>query len=66
VKWRHCLLEHVGGTLAERKEGWTMEMTTLVGRAAPAFTLPASDGAEIALESLRGMPVVLAFFRGTW
>ncbi|TAM87701.1 redoxin domain-containing protein [bacterium] len=43
-----------------------MEMTTLVGRAAPAFTLPASDGAEIALESLRGMPVVLAFFRGTW
>ncbi|TAM74658.1 redoxin domain-containing protein [bacterium] len=40
--------------------------TTLVGRAAPAFTLPASDGTEIALGSLRGKPVVLAFFRGTW
>ncbi|TAM58680.1 redoxin domain-containing protein [bacterium] len=39
---------------------------TLVGQAAPVFTLPASDGARISLASLRGRPLVLAFFRGTW
>jgi thioredoxin-dependent peroxiredoxin len=32
------------------------------GKAAPAFTLPSSDGDDISLESLRGKPVVLYFY----
>jgi len=42
-----------------------MEMT-LIGKPAPNFALPASDGTKIPLESLRGAPTVLVFFRGTW
>ena len=33
-----------------------------VGDKAPDFRLPAADGHEVALESLRGKPVVLYFF----
>jgi thioredoxin-dependent peroxiredoxin len=33
-----------------------------IGTAAPEFTLPADDGREISLTSLRGTPVVLYFY----
>jgi peroxiredoxin Q/BCP len=33
-----------------------------VGQPAPAFTLPASDGGELSLASLRGQKVVLYFY----
>ncbi len=33
-----------------------------VGEPAPAFTLPAPDGSEVSLESLRGKKVVLYFY----
>ena len=34
----------------------------LTGQAAPDFTLPADDGAEVTLSALRGAPVVLYFY----
>jgi len=38
-----------------------------VGQQAPAFSLPATDGATLTLDSLQGdKPLVLTFFRGTW
>src|ERR1700742_2362370 len=36
--------------------------TTLVGKAAPAFTMALDDGATVSLKSLRGKPVVLYFY----
>ncbi|HVA36177.1 MAG TPA: redoxin domain-containing protein [Candidatus Dormibacteraeota bacterium] len=39
---------------------------SLVGRPAPAFSLAASDGTVVALDDLRGAPLILVFFRGTW
>ena len=40
----------------------TETATLKVGDAAPAFTLKSHDGREISLGSLRGKPVVVAFF----
>jgi peroxiredoxin len=40
----------------------TETATLKAGDPAPAFTLRASDGAEVALGSLRGKRVVIAFF----
>jgi cytochrome oxidase Cu insertion factor (SCO1/SenC/PrrC family) len=38
-----------------------------VGKEAPAFTLPGTDGASHALTDLRGKKdLVLVFFRGSW
>lgn len=38
-----------------------------IGQQAPAFSRPATDGATLTLDSLRGdKPLVLTFFRGTW
>lgn len=36
------------------------------GDPAPAFSLPAAGGGEVALADFAGRPVVLIFFRGTW
>jgi peroxiredoxin Q/BCP len=38
--------------------------TVPTGSEAPDFTLPAIDGGEVTLSSLRGRPVVLVFLRG--
>lgn len=35
---------------------------SLVGKTAPAFTMPADDGATVSLKALRGKPVVLYFY----
>lgn len=35
---------------------------SLVGKAAPAFTMPLDDGSTVSLKSLRGQPVVLYFY----
>ncbi|MBX7198106.1 MAG: peroxiredoxin [Rhodospirillaceae bacterium] len=35
---------------------------SLVGKAAPAFTMPADDGSTLSLKDLRGKPVVLYFY----
>jgi peroxiredoxin Q/BCP len=37
-------------------------MTLTIGSEAPAFTLPGTDGQEIALDTLRGRKVVLYFY----
>jgi peroxiredoxin Q/BCP len=37
-------------------------MSLTIGTQAPAFSLPATDGREISLESLRGRKVVLYFY----
>jgi thiol:disulfide interchange protein len=37
-----------------------------VGQVAPAFTLTDDHGHALALDSLRGAPVVLVFYRGFW
>jgi peroxiredoxin Q/BCP len=37
-----------------------------VGDPAPGFTLERATGGTVSLEALRGSPVVLYFFRGTW
>ena len=36
------------------------------GRAAPAFTLPATPDQTVSLEDLRGKPVILAFYPADW
>ncbi|MGO4406218.1 peroxiredoxin [Bosea sp. RAF48] len=36
------------------------------GRAAPAFTLPATPDQMVSLEDLRGKPVILAFYPADW
>jgi peroxiredoxin len=42
------------------------EVRVEVGQQAPAFSLPATDGATLTLDSLQGdKPLVLTFFRGT-
>jgi peroxiredoxin Q/BCP len=35
------------------------------GQPAPGFTLPTDAGDEVSLESLRGKPIVLYFYRRT-
>jgi peroxiredoxin Q/BCP len=37
-------------------------MALPVGKPAPAFTLPSSDGGDVSLASLRGSPVVIYFY----
>lgn len=37
-----------------------------VGDRAPAFELESVAGGTVILDSLRGRPVALYFFRGTW
>lgn len=36
--------------------------SSLVGKSAPAFTMPLDDGSKISLKDLRGKPVVLYFY----
>ena len=36
------------------------------GRAAPAFTLPATPDQTVSLDDLRGKPVILAFYPADW
>jgi peroxiredoxin Q/BCP len=45
---------------AERREGGASMVKE--GQRAPDFTLPSSDGADVALKDLRGKPVVLYFY----
>ena len=37
-------------------------VSSLVGKAAPAFTMPLDDGSTVSLKDLRGQPVVLYFY----
>jgi len=41
-------------------------MSLCFGGPAPDFTLPSSQGGQIALSSLRGQDVVLAFYCFDW
>jgi cytochrome oxidase Cu insertion factor (SCO1/SenC/PrrC family) len=37
-----------------------------IGNRAPSFALPDSNGQTVALDSYRGRPTVLVFYRGQW
>jgi peroxiredoxin len=45
---------------------WRHGMRLIVGQTAPDFTLPSHLNKEIALSSLKGKTLVLAFFPQAW
>ena len=51
----------------EQQSDESLTTTALrAGTVAPAFTLPVGPGKELALSSLRGAPVILAFYPADW
>jgi cytochrome oxidase Cu insertion factor (SCO1/SenC/PrrC family) len=42
------------------------QIASAAGKAAPDFTLKDQDGHDFTLSSLRGEPVLLLFYRGSW
>ncbi len=42
------------------------EIASATGKLAPDFTLKDQDGHDFTLSSLRGAPVLLLFYRGSW
>ena len=53
-------------TTTERRADESLATALRAGTVAPPFTLPVAPGKELALESLRGAPVILAFYPADW
>lgn len=66
VGWLVLVLTGFLGFLPAPSQDRVAPLKIQVGQAAPDFTLPAADGSEVRLSSLRGHNVLLDFYRGYW
>lgn len=59
---RKLLLVAIAGALCRAAMGAALVDDSLVGKAAPDFTLKSSDGKTVKLSALKGKPVFLNFY----